>query len=186
MTVGLVLATVLLLLGIGAGYRQVSALKRVRAEPFMAGDDRRYIRQQATRRLIISGLLLIIGGMIFVYYLSGMDARMDAIPERNREGEGGPQPTDDRQSQDDKHFTRLVAYYWIAIILILGVAVAIAILDVWATRKYWMVRYREIKAEHEAKLHRDLAVYRQQKLNERVKGLKKPDDDTTEEPPIGE
>jgi hypothetical protein len=186
MIVGLVLATVLLMLGIGAGYRQVSTLKRVRAEPFMAGDDRHYFRQQAMRRLVISGLLLIIGCMILVYYFSGMDARMDAIPERNRDVEGGPPPTDDPQSQDDKHFTRLVAYYWIAIILILGVVVGIAVFDVWATRKYWMVRYREIKAEHEAKLHRDLAVYRQQKLNERVKGLKKPDDDTAEEPPLGE
>jgi hypothetical protein len=181
---GLILATVLFLLGIGAGYRQVSTLKRVRAERFMAGEDRRYFRQQAIRRLVISGLLLIIGNMIFVYYFSGMDARMDAIPERNREG--GPPPPDDSQAQEDKHFTRLVAYYWIAIILILGVAVGIAILDVWATRKYWMVRYREIKAEHEAKLQRDLAVYRQQKLNERVKGLKKPDDDTAEEPPVEE
>jgi hypothetical protein len=50
--------------------------------------------------------------------------------------------------------------------------------DFVATRKYWMARYREIKAEHEAKLQRDLAVFRQQKLNDRAKGLKKPDEDT--------
>jgi hypothetical protein len=172
-----------LLLGLGAGYRQVSALKRERAEPFMASADRRYVRQQASRRLVISGLLLIIGGMILLYYISGMDARMDAIPERNREG--GLPPPDDPQAQDDKHFTRLVAYYWIAIILILGVVVGLAVFDVWATRKYWMVRYREIKSEHEAKLQRDLAVYRQQKLNERVKGLKKADDGTAEDPTLG-
>lgn len=184
MIVGLILATGLFLLGIGAGYRQVAALKRVRAEPFMASDDRRYVRQQASRRLVISGLLVIIGGLIFVYYFSGMDARMDAIPDRNRDG--GPPPADDPQSQDDKRFTRFVAYYWIAIILILGVVVAIAVLDVWATRKYWMVRYREIKAEHEAKLQRDLAVYRQQKLNERAKGLKMADDETAEDDPVGE
>jgi hypothetical protein len=119
--------------------------------------------------------------MIFVYYFSGMDARMDAIPERNR---AGPLPPDGQQDQDDKHFTKLVLYYWFAIIAILGVVVGMAIFDVWATRKYWMVRYREIKAEHEAKLHRDLAVYRQQKLNERAKGLKKPDDDTAEDRPV--
>ena len=40
---------------------------------------------------MISGFLLIVGGMIFVYYLSGMDARMDAIPERNKLGEA-PSP----------------------------------------------------------------------------------------------
>jgi hypothetical protein len=182
--VGVILATILLLLGIGAGYRQVSSLKRVRAEPYMAAADRRYFRQQATRRLVISALLLLVGGMIFLYYLSGMDTRMDAIPERNK-AEGKP-PPDDPQAQDDKRFTRQVAYYWIAIILILGLVVGIAVLDVWETRKYWMARYREIKADHETKLQRDLAVYRQQKLNERVKGLKKPDDGTAEDPPVGE
>ena len=50
-------------------------------------------------------------------------------------------------------------------------------MDFWATRMYWMARYREIKADHETKLQRDLAVFRQQKLNDR-EGLKKPDDDT--------
>jgi len=180
---GLILATFLLVLGIGAGYRQASALKRVRDERFMAEEDRKYIRRQAKRRLVISALLLVEGGMMSTYYLSGMDARMDAIPERNKAV--GQAPADDPQDQDDKKFTRLAALYWIAIVLILAVFVGVALVDVWATRKYWMVRYREIKAEHEAKLQRDLAVYRQQKLNERVKGLKKPDDGTAEDPPIG-
>jgi hypothetical protein len=39
-----------------------------------------------------------------------------------------------------------------------------------------MARYREMKADHDAKLQRDLAVYRQQQLNNRAKGLKNKDD----------
>jgi hypothetical protein len=182
--VGLILATILLLLGVGAGYRQVSALKRVRGEPFMADGDRQYFQRQGARRLVISGFLLIVGGMIFVYYLSGMDARMDAIPERNKLA--GQPPPDDPQAQSDKEFTRLVAMYWIVIIVILGVLVGLSVVDVWATRKYWMIRYKEIKADHETKLQRDLAVYRQQKLNERVKGLKKPDEGTSEDSTFSE
>ena len=49
----------------------------------------------------------------------------------------------------------------------------------------------DLKAEHEAKLQRDLAVYRQQKLNDRMKGPRKPGDggdgsadDTGENPPV--
>ena len=184
MVTGLLLAAFLLLLGIGAGYRQVSALKRARSERFMAEEDRIYIRRQAKRRLVISALLLIEGMMLSTYYLSGMDARMDAIPERNKAEAHGS--ADEVQTQDDKKFTRLAVIYWIAIVLILAVFVGMTVVDVWATRKYWMSRYWEIKAEHEAKLQRDLAVYRQQKLNERVRGLKKPDDDTAEEPPVEE
>jgi hypothetical protein len=182
--VGLILAAIPLVLGLGAGYRQVAALKRIRAEPHMAGEDRRYFRRQATRRLVISGFLLLLSGMIFFYYLSGMDARMDAIPERNK-GAGEP-PADDPQAQADKEFTSLVGIYWIVIILILGVWVGMAVADVIATRKYWMARYKELKADHETKLQRDLAVYRQQKLNERAKGLKKSDDDTSEDSAISE
>ena len=74
----------MLALGIGAGYRQVSALKRVRDERFMAEEDRRYIRRQAKRRLVISALLLVEGGMMSTYYFSGMDARMDAIPRETK------------------------------------------------------------------------------------------------------
>jgi hypothetical protein len=51
-------------------------------------------------------------------------------------------------------------------------------MDFWATRVYWMARYREMKADHETKLRRDLAVYRQQQLNNRAKGLNDHKDDT--------
>lgn len=170
MVIGLLFAASLLLLGLGAGYRQIVGLRRVRAEPFMAAEDRTYYRRQAVRRLGISFLLLILSGMIVTFYASGMDARMDAIPERNKEG-----PESDAQDKADKEFTRQMAVYWIVVIGFLGVFVWLAVLDVWATRKYWMRRYKELKAEHEIRLRRDLALYRQQKLNERAPGLKKPD-----------
>ena len=76
--------------------------------------------------------------------------------------------------------------YWIGVLLLLGAVVWMAVLDFWATRVYWLARYREIKTDHDTKLRRDLAVYRQQKLNDRAKGLKPPTDDTTPEgdPPV--
>lgn len=180
MVVGLLFAVLLVVLGLGAGLRQFTTLARVRTQHYMAEEDRRYFRSQARRRIAASGLLLAIGGMIAAYYLSGMDARMDAIPERNKAN--APAPADDLQAQADKDFTRRVGIYWIAVILLVGVVVGFAVVDIWATRKYWMARYREIKAEHETKLQRDLAVFRQQKLNDRAKGLKGMGDDT---PPEG-
>jgi hypothetical protein len=49
-----------------------------------------------------------------------------------------------------------------------------------------MARYKELKADHATKLQRDLAVFRQQKLNGRVPGLKPPgpDDTATDDPPV--
>jgi len=106
--------------------------------------------------------------MIAYWFVSGMDARMDAIPDGDK-------------TDADWEFTRQVGFYWITVILLLGVVVTVAVIDFIATRKYWMARYKEIKADHEAKLQRDLAVFRQQKLNDRARGLRKPDDDTPSE-----
>ncbi len=176
--VGLIIAGLLIVLGTGAGSRQLRTMRRVQAEPFMPEVDRRYFRGQGRRRLAASGLLVVIGGLIAFYYLSGMDARMDELGEKRDEG----RPLSDT----DRDFMRLVLVYWIGVILLLGAVLSVAVFDVWATRVYWLARYREIKADHNTKLQRDLAVYRQQKLNDRVKGLKKPTDDTTPEgePPV--
>ena len=110
--------------------------------------------------------------------IAGMDARMDALGEKRQDGQA--------LEEEDKAFLRFVGLYWIVVILLVGVVCGVAVLDFWATRVYWMARYREIKTDHDTKLQRDLAVYRQQKLNDRVKGLKQPDDDTTPEgdPPV--
>jgi UPF0716 family protein affecting phage T7 exclusion len=176
---GLTIAVLLVVFGVAAGLRQFRTLRRARDEPYMPDEDRRYFRGQARRRLVASALLLVIASMIAGYYLSGMDARMDAIPERNKAGQAAP---DDPQAEADKEFTRFVGVYWIVVIVLLGLVVGVAVIDFWATRKYWMARYKEMKEEYDTKLQRDLAVYRQQKLNERAKGLRKPDDET---PPEG-
>ena len=172
MVVGLALSAILILLGVGAGLRQFVTLARVRTQAYMADEDRRYFHSQARRRMLASAFLIVIGAMIAFFFLSGMDARMDQIGEKR-----GEPP-----AEEDREFTKIGGFYWIGVILLLGVLVGIAVVDFIATRKYWMARYKEIKADHEAKLQRDLAVFRQQKLNDRARGLKKPDDDT---PPEG-
>ena len=175
MVLGLFFSALLILLGLATGSRQFATLRRLREEPYTPEVDRLYYRGQVRRRLVAAGLLLVIGVMIGFYYLSGMDARMDEIGARNQ----GEPP-----SEEDKDFARGVMVYWIVVLVMLGVVGCVAVADFWATRVYWMVRYREMKTDHETKLQRDLAVYRQQKLNERAKGLKKSGDDTP--PPDGE
>ncbi len=187
MTGGLLLAAALMLVGAFTAFRQRNALRALAGEQFLADEDRVYRHGQAKRRMLTSGLLIVIGCLIATHYLSGMDKRLDAIPDRNKigappqEGEANPQDEADRQ------FTKFVGFYWIGVMGLVFVAVCIAVLDFWYTRKYWMARYKELKADHEAKLQRDLAVFRQAKLNERVPGLKPPnpaDDTATDEPPV--
>lgn len=187
MVVGLILAAGLVLVGAITAMRQRTALRAMADEQFLADEDRRYRRGQALRRMATSGLLVVVGGMIANYYLSGMDARMDAIPDRNKIGAPPQEGEPDPQAESDKQFAKFVGFYWIGILVLVFGAVCFAVFDFWATRKYWMARYKELKADHDAKLQRDLAVFRQQKLNERVPGLKPPtksDDTATDEPPV--
>jgi hypothetical protein len=178
--VGILLAIVLMVLGAGTAYRQLHTQRRLREERYLPSDERDYLRGQMRRRIAVGTVLFAIGGMIAGYYLSGMDARLDQIPERHRnfvpeDDAGRPAEVDPA----DKQFAKLILYYWIGIVALVFVIACIAIVDFWATRRYWMAQYRIIKEEHEAKLRRDLAVHRQAKDNDRMSGLGGgPDGDT--------
>lgn len=191
--VGLVLALALVALGVGTAARQARTRRRLREERFLPSDERAYLRGQAVRRLAVAVVLVVIGGMIGWYYVSGMDARMDRITDRaeGRDPAANPgRPADPNpEDQAARNFARSVGLYWIGVLGLVFVIACLAVLDFWATRRYWMAQYKLIKADHEAKLRRDLAVYRQAKDNDRMGGRgRKPggggSDDTDETPPV--
>ncbi len=186
MLVGVLLAIFLLLLGLGTAATQRRTLRRLREERYLPSDDRVYFRGQVRRRLAVSAVLVIMGAMIGWAFLSGMEARADRIGEHQAEAKvHDPEDGEKREPDpEERRFARFWGSYWIAILVLVGLIVCLATLDFWATRVYWMARYREMRADHEAKLQRDLAVYRQQKLNERMKGPRKPDDTDEEKTPI--
>lgn len=182
MVVGLILAAALVLVGAYTAARQRRALRALAEEgPLLPAEDRTFRRRLAVRRTVTSGLLALIGVLIGAYYLSGMDARMDAIAARPKDPDGAPEPA----HEDDKAFAKMVGFYWIGVMGLVFVVMCAAVLDFYATRRYWMARYKELKADHDTKLQRDLAVYRQQKLNQRVPGLRPPADDPAPDgPPV--
>jgi hypothetical protein len=188
--VGLILSAALIAFGVGTALRQRRAIRRLHEERFLPSDERAYLRGQVRRRLLTSTIVAIIGILIGFSYVSGNEARATAIAERSANSKiildvDPPRPAAEPPSEDDKAFVRQYGFYWLAIVVLVALAVMCAIYDFWVTRWYWMSQYRVLKADHEAKLQRDLAVYRQAKDNDRVPGLKnpKPDDETDETPP---
>lgn len=188
--VGLLMALAVAAFGLGLAARQRRTVARLRADRFLPPVDRAYFLGQVRRRLATAAVLVGVGGMIAGYYASGMDAGMDAIAERSqaaREKEAkdaaaaGRPPADPEIPEADRRFAKLVGWYWIGVLGLVFVLGCLAVLEFWAARVYWMARYREMKADHEAKLQRDLAVYRQQKLNDRMKGKRKADDGNADE-----
>ena len=178
--VGLILAAGLVLFGAATASRQRRTLRRLRGEKYLPSDDRAYLRGQVRRRLVTAGVVAAIGGMIGTYNLSGKDARKDAIADRPHNAADLPPP-----DAAEKEFTKFVAAYWIAVLGLVFAVGCLAVFDFWAARRYWMAQYKLIKADHEAKLQRDLAVYRQTKDNDRMSRIRgnKPDDADDPPPP---
>jgi hypothetical protein len=190
---GLLLAGILLGLGLGTGLRQRRTLRRLREERYMPSDERAYLRGQVRRRLVTSGVLVVLGGMIGGAYLSGMEARADEIAGRQKKAEerkvANPDAPAEHPPPDDadRAFTKFYTWYWIAVLVLVFVVVCLAVLDFWHTRRYWMAQYKRIKEDHETKLRRDLAVYRRQKDEERLgrRGRRRGSpDDTDEHEPV--
>ena len=143
---------------------QVRNLRRLRNES-LASDDRRYLRGVAQRRTVNAVLLLVLAGMLAGAYLSGGQQELNRIA-----GLKVQDPPAERTPEDDE-FVKSWAIYWIVVLALLFFVIAVAIADYTATSLYGRQELRRIRQEQRTLLERDLAVYRQQKLNDRAKRL---------------
>lgn len=155
------LAVGLALLGAGTAAVQVRGLRRLAARTHVPSDEFRYLRGRYRRRLLIALVLVLAGGMIGGAYLSGMEARVDAI---EKAGPDAPKPV---VGDENWRFARLYALYWVGVIVLTFALVALAMVDSWATRRYWYAQFGRLREEHQAKLRRDLAVYKTMKQDRR-------------------
>jgi hypothetical protein len=163
------LAFPLVLLGLVSGAFQVRGMRRLRARTHVPSDEFGYLRNRHRRRLLAAGVMVLVGGLIAGAYLSGMERRADAL------GEPDPNAPRDEAGKrivppEDRQFVRAWGTYWIAVIVLVFGLIAIAIVDAWATRRYGLGLYRQLKEDHQAKLARDLAVYKQETQRRRGRG----------------
>jgi hypothetical protein len=63
----------------------------------------------------------------------------------------------------DKQFSRVFGGYWVAALLVLGVIVTIAGVDLFATRRYGLRQLRRIQDDRRAMIQRNLDRYRQER-----------------------
>lgn len=170
MIFALFFAAALLLIAVLSIRRQIGNLLRLRRDAHVPSDDRNYLTNQAYRRIVTGCLLLGLAGMLSGAYVSGMERRAEKLGDQQRplDEEGRKQ----RMADEDKDFVRFYAIWWIGILVLLFLVVSLAIVDIWATRRYAWSQIKRIKSEHQTVLERDLAMYRQHKLNDRMRGAK--------------
>jgi len=158
----LLLVAVLLLV---AGYYtriQIRTLRRTTPEFEMLPDERRFLRSQAWRRLINSGLMIVLAGLLVTSYALRLQERADELGDRRaklRQAQGAA----GAMNPQDKLFTRVYGAFWITCLLILGAILALAALDLLATRRYALRALRQIQTDRRAMLQRQLERYRQER-----------------------
>jgi hypothetical protein len=138
--------------------------RRLRTES-LASDDRRYLRGVCQRRTVNAVLLLLLAGMLAGAYLSGGQQELNRIA-----GLKVQDPPAERTPEDNE-FVKSWAIYWIVVLALLFFVIVIAVADYTATSLYARQQFRRIRNEQRTLLERDLAVIRQQKLNDRARRL---------------
>ena len=79
--------------------------------------------------------------------------------EKIRQAEGAA----GKMSDEDRRFTRIYGGYWITCLLLLGTILAMAGIDLMATRRYALMKLRQIQTDRRAMLQRQLERYRQER-----------------------
>jgi hypothetical protein len=168
-TIALLLAIPLILLGLASAVWQIRGMKLLNARKHVPSDEGDYLRRRHRRRLLNGILMVVIGVMIGGAYLSGMEARADRVrPIVAAEGaDGNPEAPAVKAppTPEEKRFFRFWAMYWIIVLVLAFGLIFVASSDAWATRRYAMKMFRELRDEHRARLARDLAVFKQQKTD---------------------
>jgi|YNPBryunderm2012_1023409.scaffolds.fasta_scaffold12649_3 hypothetical protein len=170
MLMALILAGGLALLGLGTGWLQILGLRKLADRRHCPSDEYAYLRARHFRRLWSAALLITIGGMIAGAYLSGMEARADALARAGDRADAGDSPPPGPMAEPDRQFIRIWGVYWIVVIILVFSLFGLAVADAWSSRRYWMAQYRQLKEDHQTRLRRDLEVFRQQRQRNRGSG----------------
>ncbi len=168
MAVALAFAAGVVALGLLTGAAQVRGLRRLAARAHVPSDERAYLRARFRRRLLTAGILVVIGLMIGGAYLSGLERATDALAPAVAEGEAKPEMTPEQKDQ-----FRVWVLYWTGVVVLAFALTGLAFLDAVATRRYWLIVYKELRDDHQQRLRRDLAVHKQH-VNETRNGRFKP------------
>ena len=148
---GLLVGALTALAGIFA-WRQVLLLSRLRGPHGLSGEEARWRRGQAWRRLVGCGLMLGLAVLLAaaLLYLEN--------PAQHIADQGPPADT-----PVNRQFLRVYGAIWITILLFILAVVLLAAADIWSTRRFSLHQKRKILDDRRAMLEREVARYRQER-----------------------
>jgi hypothetical protein len=154
--------SVLLVVGLVAlavyfGRRELAALRRLRGET-LPDEEHRYERRKALRRLVSCALMLVLAALLVGLLVYGTEAQELAQEREGFDAEDAPAFT-----PQQKLFLRVWGGMWIAFLVLLLVVLALAAVDLWATRVYGLRQYRKLSEDRRAMIQRQANRIRQER-----------------------
>lgn len=135
------------------GYRQFLQLKRVRRAGANS-EESRFLARSSRRRLIISCLLALVGVLIGVTYLSGLDHSVLKLGDELQNAQRRPLTPEERQ---------VVQWYgacWIGILLLLlGIVIGVGV-DLLDVRRHFQQTTERLRDDRRAMMQRQLEAMR--------------------------
>jgi ABC-type Fe3+ transport system permease subunit len=154
---GAVLVAALLFLALYYGWRQVVALRRLRRNPDLPDDERRYQHRQAVGRLVNSVLLLVLAAL-----LTGIMAYLETPTQQliNQDAAVAPGEKPPERTPEQRQLVLIWGWWWVAFLVVLLAVVVLAALDLWAIRRWGLRQYRKLQADRRAMIERQAARLR--------------------------
>jgi hypothetical protein len=153
--------TVLLLVAGTYAWKSIQTLRRTTQFHEMLPDERQFQRRMAWRRLVNSALMILLAAMIAMPFTAGMHQKITDLGERREQ-----ERREDRLaplSPEERDLGRFYVAYWIVALLLLGVVVGVAGLDLMATRLYGVRKLLQIQTERRAMIERQLRNLRKER-----------------------
>jgi hypothetical protein len=136
---GILLVLALLALGGYFAWRQFRIRQALAWDRSMPLEDRRFLIRQTRRRLICSVLMVLLAALLIGWYF--IEANLPDLRSIADHEPGESQP-----------LVELVAYYWIAALLVLFGILTLAGMDFFATARYGMHQKKLLEVERRSVL----------------------------------
>ena len=159
---GVLIVVLTAALGAYYAWRQLQTLRRLRGDTALPDDERRFLRNQAWRRLAGAVLMLVFAGFfVGIFFLE------EPIMQIVRQGEDARARAETGQlDQSQKDFVRGYFGYVIVLLLLVLGFIAIAGYEIFAIRRYSVRQMRRIQDDRRAMIARQWALLRQQRGEE--------------------
>lgn len=139
----IILIVLLVSMGGYFAWRQLQTLKQLQAREDQSEEDRTYLRRQAHRRLIGSGLMilfamLLVGGFSLEGKANELAAKGQQAKDRGEKVEF---------SEEEKDFRKIYSWYWITLLLALLLMLGVAAVDFLAIWRYGRRHYQKLQSD---------------------------------------